>query len=104
MNCWLVRFFLIAICLLAFPQPSPAPLIYTPGEGWRYESVGGGGRWQRMRPKDQLDVAQSSFDKKDYSVAFKAARRTGSQWPFSDYAPQDQYLIARCYQNHPPDV
>ena len=45
-------------------------MIYTPGEGWRYESVGGG-KWQRARAKDQLDVAQAAFDKKQYSLALK---------------------------------
>ena len=93
-----VRFGLVLICLLAFAQRSPAPLIYTPGEGWRYESVGGG-RWQRTRAKDQLEVAQNAFNKKDYSLALKAARRTVHQWPFSDpYAQRAQYLMARCFE------
>lgn len=87
----------IAVVLLAFPQRAPAPLIYTPGEGWHYESVGGG-KWQRTRAKDQLEVAQEAFDARDYSLATKAARRTVSQWPFSDYAPQAQYLLARCQE------
>src|SRR5262245_39057885 len=97
MKHWSMRSFAILVLLLAFPQICPAPLIYTPGEGWRYESVGGG-NWQRSRAKDQLEVAQAAFDQKDYSLAFKAARRTVKQWPFSDYAPQAQYLMARCYE------
>ena len=28
----------------------------------------------------------------------KAARRTVKVWPLSDYAPQAQYLIGRCYE------
>lgn len=83
--------------VLLVPFRSPAPLIYTPGEGWTYESVGGEGNWQRARAKDQLIVAQDAYDKKDYSLALKAARRTVKIWPLSDYAPQAQYIVAECY-------
>ncbi|MDB6054246.1 MAG: repeat containing protein [Verrucomicrobiales bacterium] len=89
--------FLFIICLFAFPQRSPAPLVYTPGEGWVYEQVGGG-KWARTRAKDQLAVAQEAFDKKDFSLALKASRRTVKQWPLSDFAPQAQYLVGRCYE------
>lgn len=98
MNRWLLRLFCVAIGLVVLPQRSPAPLIYTAGEGWRYEQVGETGNWTKTRAKDQLEVAQTSFDKKDYGTAMKAARRTVTQWPFSDYAPQAQYLLARCYE------
>ena len=97
MKCWCPRIVFIVVCLLAFPERSPAPLIYTPGEGWRYESVGGAG-WQKTRAKDQLEVAQAAFDKNNFSLALKAARRVVHVWPFSDYAPQAQYLLARCYE------
>jgi outer membrane protein assembly factor BamD (BamD/ComL family) len=73
-------------------------LIYRPGEGWTYESAGGGGKWQRTRAKEQLDVAQGALDKKDYGVALKAARRVVRVWPLSDYAPRAQYLVGRCYE------
>src|ERR1700674_1932901 len=92
------RLLLIAVCLVAVPFRSPAPLIYRPGEGWTYESVGGGGKWQRTRAKDQLEVAQAAFDKKAYGLPLKAARRVVRVWPLSDYAPQAQYLIGRCYE------
>ena len=98
MHCRSVRVALIAVCLLAFPVPSPAPLIYRPGEGWTYEPVGGEGKWRQPRAKDQLEVAQVAFDKKAYSLALKAARRVLQVWPVSDYAPQAQYLVARCYE------
>jgi outer membrane protein assembly factor BamD len=98
MNRRSIHLLLIAICLLAFPSRSPAPLIYRPGEGWVYEPVGGGGKWQLPRAKDQLEFAQAAFEKKDYSLALKAARRVVSVWPLSDYAPQAQYLIGRCYE------
>ena len=93
----LVRVVLVAIFVLAFPFRSPAPLVYRPGEGWTYEPVGEG-KWTRTRAKDQLDVAQAAFDKKDYSLALKAARRVVRVWPLSDYAPQGQYLVGRCLE------
>jgi len=92
-----VRLLLIALFVLAFPFRSPAPFVYRPGEGWTYEPVGEG-KWTRTRAKDQLDVAQAAFDKKDYSLAVKAARRVVRVWPLSDYAPQAQYLVGRCLE------
>jgi outer membrane protein assembly factor BamD len=97
MNRRSVCFLLFGICLL-LPFRSPAPLIYTPGEGWTYESPGGEGSWRRTRAKDQLIVAQEAFDKKDYSLALKSARYLVHTWPLSDYAPQAQYIVARCLQ------
>src|SRR5262245_21020544 len=88
----------ILLVLLGFPFSAPAPLIYRPGEGWTYESVGGEGKWQRARAKEQLEVAQTAFDQKDYSLGLKAARRVVRVWPLSDYAPQAQYLVGRCLE------
>jgi len=102
MNRWSVRLAVIAFCVLAFPFTCPAPLVYRPGEGWVYESVGGG-KWVRTRAKDQLDVAQTAFDNKDYAAAFKAARRTVKVWPLSDYAPKAQYILGRCYEENRQD-
>lgn len=98
MNRWSVRIALILFCLLAAPFRSPAPLTFIPGEGWTYETPGSSGGWQRTRAKDQLEVAQDAFNRKDYRLASKAARRTVKIWPLSDYAPQAQYLIGRCYE------
>src|SRR5919109_3785326 len=91
----------LVLCLLGvlvFPFRCPAPLVYTPGEGWSYEPPGGTGKWKRTRAKDQLEVAQQYFEQKDYSAALKAARRTVRVWPLSDYAPKAQYLVGRCYE------
>lgn len=98
---WSVPLVLAAAVL--FTQRAPAPLVYTAGEGWRYEAVGGDGSWTRGRAKDQLEVAQMAFLKQDYGTASKAARRTVSRWPFTDYAPQAQYLVARCYEQEGKD-
>ena len=62
----------------------------------------GGGKWTRTRAKDQLEVAQEAFDKKNYSLALKAARRTVRTWPLSDYAPQAQDLVARSHEAKEP--
>ena len=97
MKRWMLRLALVFLCVLALPRETPAPLTYRAGEGWTYEPVGGG-KWTRTRAKDQLEVAQTAFDQKDYSLASKAARRTVRTWPMSDYAPQAQYLVGRCYE------
>jgi outer membrane protein assembly factor BamD len=98
MNRRCLRLLLIGLCLWLLPQRCPAPLIYTPGEGWTYEPVGGEGKWQRARAKDQLIVAQDAFDRQDYGLALRAARRVVKTWPLSDYTPQAQYLVGRCYE------
>ena len=103
MNRRFVLLFLLSAFLVLIPFRSPAPLIYTPGEGWTYEAVGGEGKWQRTRAKDQLIVAQDALDKKDYSLALKAANRTVKVWPLSDYAPQAQYIVGRCYEEKGSD-
>lgn len=89
---------LVVVGAVLLPNLAPAPLVYTPGEGWTYEPVGGGGSWQRPRAKDQLAVAQTAYDQKDYSLAIKAARRVVKTWPLSDHAPAAQYLLGRSYE------
>lgn len=98
MNCRFACWVLIFAFVVLLPFHSPAPLVYTPGEGWTYEPVGGEGKWQRTRAKDQLAVAQEAFDKRDYGLAIKAARRVVKVWPLSDYAPHAQYLVGRSYE------
>ena len=98
MNHRFVFLFVIIACVVLFPFRSPAPLTYTPGEGWYYESYGESTKWQSARAKDQLDVAQQAFDKHDYGLALRAAHRIVRVWPLSDYAPRAQYLIGRCLE------
>ena len=98
MKCWSIRLLLAALCWFATTAHSPAPLIYQPGEGWTYEAIGGAGKWQRSRAQDQLEVARTALENQDYSLALKAARRTVKVWPLSDYAPEAQYIVARCYE------
>lgn len=95
----LSRIALILLALIAFPFRSPAPLIYRQGEGFTYEWPGEEkGNWRRESAREQLQVAQDAFDKKDYGLALKAAKRTVKLRKLSDYAPQAQYLIGRCYE------
>jgi len=98
MKGWTRRALLLAALGMLWPLTAPAPLIYRAGEGWYYEPVGAKGDWIKARAKDQLEVAKQAFEKKDYSLAMRAARRTVSQWPLSDYAPEAQYLLGRCYE------
>ena len=97
----------IALILMAgavlWPVRSPAPLVYTPGEGWTYEAVGEVGRWKRQRAKDQLDVAREAFDQKDYKIALKASQYLVRTWPLSDYAADAQYLAGRSYEARSDD-
>jgi outer membrane assembly lipoprotein YfiO len=101
----MLRRFVRLLCLSALlltAVDTPAPLVYRAGEGWSYESVGGG-KWTRTRAKDQLDVAQQAFDAKDFGLALKSARRTVRVWPLSDYAPQAQYLVGRSLEEKNQD-
>jgi outer membrane protein assembly factor BamD (BamD/ComL family) len=91
-------FLLIAFAAVSFPNVSPAPLIYRPGEGWVYESVGSSGKWVRDRAEDQYNVAFEAFNNGDYSVAHKAARRVMAVWPLSDYSASAGYLLGRTYE------
>jgi outer membrane protein assembly factor BamD len=88
----------LALGLTLVPLRSPAPLVYTPGEGWTYEAVGGVGKWKRETAKEQMEVAQVAYDHHDYTLARKAATRLIRTWPLSDYAPNSQYLLGLCYE------
>ena len=50
-------------------------------------------------------MAQAAFDKKDYATTASKARSSWlvSNWPLSDFAPQGQYLVARCYEQDQQD-
>jgi outer membrane protein assembly factor BamD len=89
---------LLALAVAFLPLRSPAPLIYTPGEGWYYEPYGETAQWQRKRAKDQLQVAEDAFAAKNYSTTLRAAHRVLRVWPQSDYAPRAEYLIGRCQE------
>ena len=100
MNRLSARVALVLLALFLFPYRSPAPLVYRPGEGWSYEMAGAKGKsdWHKQRAKDQLDVSQQAFNTRQYRLALKSSLRVIQIWPLSDYAPQAQYLIGRCYE------
>lgn len=98
MQRWSVFLPIAVLCWLASILPAPAPLIYRPGEGWIYQRVGDEGGWMRDRARDQLEVAKQAFEARDYPTALNAARRVVRVWPLSDYAPEAQYYIGRCYE------
>ena len=103
MQCRLIRVFLAFTALLVFAVNTPAPLVYRAGEGWSYEPADGSGSWTRNRAKDQLDVAKEAFEKKNFKLSTKAAKRVVRVWPFSDYAPEAQYLVGRSYEERDND-
>ena len=51
---------LLSLILMGGIWHCPAPLIYTPGEGWVYEAAGSEGAWKRTRAKDQLIIGKSA--------------------------------------------
>jgi outer membrane protein assembly factor BamD len=84
--------FLVAMAVVLLPLYSPAPLVYTPGEGWYYELPGQTLNWQRPRAREQLEVAEQFFRQRDYSNALRAAFRVVQMWPLSEY------LMGRCLE------
>ncbi len=98
MNRRFVLLFAVAAFAALVPFRSPAPLIYTPGEGWYYESYGEKADWMRPRAEAQLDVAEQAFTNKNYSITLHAAHRVVRLWPLSDYAPGAEYLVGRCLE------
>ncbi|MGA2868652.1 MAG: outer membrane protein assembly factor BamD [Verrucomicrobiota bacterium] len=94
----LTLLFLLVTSAVMLPLRSPAPLIYTPGEGWYYELFGNNTKWQRPRAKDQVEVAEQALADKDYSTAMHAANRVLRVFPLSDYAPRAEYVLGRCFE------
>jgi len=103
MNLRFVSLLLLVAGAMLLPFRAPAPLYYTPGEGWYYESFGQKADWQRPRAKDQLDVAEQAFTNENYNVTLHAAHRVVRVWPLSDYAPRAEYLIGRCLETSGKD-
>ena len=98
MNCRFRMLFLLFVLVALLPFRSPAPLYYSPGEGWYYEPSGETADWQRSRAKEQLEVADQAFTNQNYSITLHAAHRVLRKWPMSDYAPRAEYLIGRCLE------
>lgn len=97
MNRWLLCL-LCVVGIASFARRCPAPIIFRPGEGWTYEPVGQTGKWERKTAKEQLQVAQEAFDRRDYGVAQKACNRVVKVWPLSVYAGPAEVLLGRVYE------
>lgn len=98
MNRRAIAVLVVLVGFLAWPLRCYAPLVYRAGEGWVYETPGGGGGWQRGRAEDQYNVARQAYDSRRFKLATKAARRTVARWPRSDFAAQAQFLLGLCYE------
>ena len=94
---------LLLFTLLFTANECRAPFIYTPGEGWSYETPGQAGKWQRDTAKQQLEAAREAYQEGDYKIAVKAAERVIRKWPLSDYAPEAQHLIGLAYEGNRRD-
>ena len=94
---------LLLFTLLFTANECRAPFIYTPGEGWSYETPGQAGKWQRDTAKQQLEAAREAYQEGDYKIAVKAAGRVIRKWPLSDYAPEAQHLIGLAYEGNRRD-
>ena len=94
---------LLLFTLLFTANECRAPFIYTPGEGWSYETPGQAGKWQRDTAKQQLETAREAYQEGDYKIAVKAAGRVIRKWPLSDYAPEAQHLIGLAYEGNRRD-
>lgn len=94
---------LLLFTLLFTANECRAPFIYTPGEGWSYETPGQAGKWQRDTAKQQLEAARQAYQGGDYKIAVKAAGRVIRKWPLSDYAPEAQHLIGLAYEGNRRD-
>ena len=103
MRSWISPLLLVAVVFLLWPNNSPAPIIYRPGEGWSYESKDSVGKWRRDRAKSQLEVAQEAVTKEDWKIVYKASRRIVHEWPLSDYAPDAQLLLAESFEKRGND-
>jgi len=87
---------LLGVLVFAFlmPRESPAPLVWTKGEGWTWvhEGVPVG-----ANPTDQLKIGQDFEAKKQYRAAIPAYRRLIIRWPLSSSTEEARMGLAKCY-------
>jgi outer membrane protein assembly factor BamD len=79
--------------LLVVAPNCPAPLVWTKGEGWRYERTG---TPMGKNPKEQLQIAREMQSKKEYRQAIDAYRRLISKWPTAFSVPDARMGLAEC--------
>ena len=76
------------------PVESPAPLIWTRGEGWSWEHQGVP---TATNPAEQLKIGQDFQARKAYRSAIPAYRRVIARWPLSSSTPDARMGLAECY-------
>jgi outer membrane assembly lipoprotein YfiO len=76
------------------PVESPAPLVWTKGEGWSWVREGVP---TATNPAEQLKIGQSFQAKKHYRNAIPAYRRLIARWPLSSSTPDARMGLAECY-------
>ncbi len=87
---WRKSLFILLVFLSA-TEWCPAPFVFTPGEGWRYDSPGDDSGWRADRAKDQLEITKLAIEANDGLLALRSAKRLLAVWPLSDYAPDAQF-------------
>ncbi|MGA2605006.1 MAG: outer membrane protein assembly factor BamD [Verrucomicrobiia bacterium] len=92
------RFAIALLGVLVFgflmPVESPAPLVWTKGEGWSWVQEGVP---TATTPADQLKIGQNFEAKKQYRRAIPAYRRLIARWPLSSSTPEARMGLAKCY-------
>lgn len=92
MRSWAWRkFLIIMLVFISGTEWCPAPFVFTPGEGWRYDSPGDDTGWRADTAKDQLEITRLAVEAQDGMLALRSAQRLLSSWPLSDYAPDAQF-------------
>jgi len=83
----------VAAGVLAFPEISPAPLVWRPGEGWVYESGDAEDIEVANSARDQLANAQAYEAKGDLGRALASYRVLVRRFPQTMEAPEAQYKV-----------
>src|SRR5512135_3094642 len=81
------------VTLLMLAPNCPAPLVWTKGEGWRYERSG---IPMGKNPKEQLQIAREWQAKKEFRQAIDAYRRLIGKWPTAYSVADARMGLAEC--------
>src|SRR5258706_8849010 len=86
----------LGVMVFAFLMPveSPAPLVWTKGEGWNWVHEG---VTTATNPTDQLKLGQNLEAKKRYRSAIGAYRRVIAKWPLSSSTQEARMGLAECH-------
>src|SRR5258708_22936020 len=87
---------ILGVMVFAFLMPveSPAPLVWTRGEGWNWVHEG---VTTATNPTDQLKLGQHLEARKQYRSAIHAYRRVIANWPLASSTEEGRMGLAECY-------